>query len=118
MLKTVLLAAAVILMVDAADDCLRPCLMMYSPVCATFTKTYGNECMMKADACSLAKQGVHLMTKTDTVCSCERACPFLLSPVCATDGITYDNECLMGVAACKQNKWLEVKSSGQCPAEN
>ncbi|XP_046328459.2 ovoinhibitor-like [Haliotis rufescens] len=118
MLNTVLLAAAVVLTVCAADECLRPCPRNLSPVCATFIKSYGNECMMKADACSLAKQGVHLVTKTDSECNCDRACPFLLDPICATDGITYDNECLMGVAACKQNKWLEVKSAGSCPAEN
>ncbi|XP_067676304.1 four-domain proteases inhibitor-like [Haliotis asinina] len=117
MLKTAILAVAVVLIAGAEDECLKACPRNLSPVCATFTKTYGNECMMKADACSLAKQGVHLMTKRDAECSCERACPFLLSPVCATDGVTYDNECLMNVAACKQNKWLEVKSAGKCPTD-
>ncbi|KAK6170456.1 hypothetical protein SNE40_018844 [Patella caerulea] len=115
MMKVLAVLVLVVVGVYCEETCLRACQLINDPVCATYTKTYGNECMMKADACEMAKKGFSLVKKPAAgECSCLRACTFIYKPVCANDGNTYNSECLMGSESCKQGKFLEVVHEGEC----
>lgn len=79
------------------DDCLRPCPLIYRPVCGSDGTTYGNSCAFEIAQCL----SPNLKYIRDGECpDCPTICFLYHSPVCGSDGETYSNRCFLSIRQC------------------
>jgi len=99
--------------------CPEMCIEIWSPLCASDGKTYGNTCKMQRAAC-LNNQKLSVVSRgtcesaTTPAPKCSDFCFTLWSPVCGTDGKTYSNTCKMESAACRSGTKITTAHRGEC----
>ncbi|XP_032237897.2 agrin [Nematostella vectensis] len=124
--------------------CNRACKKIYSPMCGTDGKTYGNKCMLEIATCEsegavkLAHEGECIATSPPLTCAtvrcakykvceevngivrcvCNRACTKIYRPVCGTDGKTYGNKCVLEIATCESEGAVQLAHEGECASDN
>merc|ERR1712154_227679 len=91
------------------------CTMDYRPVCATFTKTFSNRCVMESQLCALAQEGFEYNARAtrDRNC-CDRPVPNLWRPTCGSDGVMYDNPFDLRLTACANQDYITAVDAENC----
>ena len=105
----------------APSGCPAFCPFELNKVCGSDGRTYDNECLLRAEACS---SRIRITIQSQGSCdpqgdtrsgeSCPTSCPSVRNEVCGNDGRTYDNECIMRLTACETGLTIVVQSLGQC----
>eukprot|EP00794_Sanderia_malayensis_P010634 gene10634-11762_t len=99
----------------SSQDCSSiECPTNYAPVCGSDGQTYGNECIMRVESCTLKKTITVASSGECPEQACSMICTADYKPVCGSDGNTYANECILKSEACNQKKTITVASQGPC----
>ncbi|GFN82384.1 hypothetical protein PoB_000889000 [Plakobranchus ocellatus] len=115
----VLLAAALVCFASCSGQSCDPgadriCPAIHAPVCATFKKTFANECDMESQLCRLAQDGFVFTEESRSGDCCSPMCTFEYSPLCTSGGRTYPNLCTLLYARCSARDYIKVVHPGQC----
>eukprot|EP01135_Chromosphaera_perkinsii_P002998 Nk52_evm20s232 gene=Nk52_evmTU20s232 len=101
---------------SAPSKCLRPCPLIYAPICASNDVTYPNECAMGGAACELNRK-LTVKHKGECVKKCnEIMCTEQYAPVCGSDGKTYSNMCFLKAEQCSKSD-IRYAYAGECREE-
>jgi len=122
---------------NSEPDCPLFCHRMLRPVCGSDNETYGNECLLRQQACKNPSINLHIKfagackseNQDDTdepplapevslksvKSDCPRFCNRMRRPVCGSNNQTYANECVLRMHSCN-NPSLELfqKRLGEC----
>merc|ERR1712066_536119 len=91
------------------------CTMDWSPVCATFTRTFSNRCVLESQLCALAQQGFEYNSRaTRNRDCCRRPIPYMYWPQCGSDGVKYDNIWSLRVAGCANRDYITAVDDDTC----
>lgn len=95
------------------NECPQFCPMIYTPLCASNGKTYGNRCMLEVEVC---KTKTSLTVSHEGTCEeqCDTMCTEEYAPVCGGNGITYSNLCFLNSARCLSKNSFELIHNGEC----
>jgi len=103
---------------DLEKKCLRPCTLIYKPVCGSDKKTYANKCVFQYENCKLQNR---LSMVDMSQChaqsdekKCNRACAYNYDPVCASNGKDYSNDCVFNYENCKSGGRWTIRYKGLC----
>ncbi|XP_048031970.1 ovomucoid-like [Megalobrama amblycephala] len=100
--------------------------MIYSPMCGSDGKTYGNECEL---CVAIRESGTEISIVKEGRCDDDRqpdckpnpkpepeliVCTMDYSPVCGSDGKTYGNKCELCAAIEESETEISIVKQGRC----